>query len=540
MGISVIGGSAASNASNVFYVDISANDFSYSQLASVQSAGQYRIASQEDDQTLDIYAITPSGGFAGYTNNSSLTVTDNFDSLFIFGANVGDLITFEQTTIGEATAAETTIGASPYITNISNLILRTETDEALVTGGNFSATTQAVFVKESDGSEVTPGLITFVDATSISVRRPSVFNAGNYAVKVFQPGVPSPSATNAHITAYVITNGQNPVWDTAPLLPTFSNDVAYSTTISVTDPDNQLPITYELTAGSSLATGLSLNSATGVISGTPTGQNSANIFTINAIDSAGNTASRTFTIPLLFLNTYTASGSFTVPAGVNELEIEVVSGGGGTSPHTTNNYQIGCGGGGAGGYIVQTHPAESGDSITFTVGAGGAGKSGDSNGNGNTGSASTVLKNGNTLFSVAGGGYGSCFSDGGNGACGGGCRNSNRGTGYIGGNGGNSDSQYGGGGGGGMNGNGQSVGSYQGGNGGTGVYMISGLAVCGGGGGNSPFGSSGGASFGGGNGSQSAPANRGGGAGGIAINTNRPMGTSGGSGLVVISYLLTS
>lgn len=82
----------------------------------------------------------------------------------------------------------------------------------------------------------------------------------------------------------------NPVWNTS-FIPGYFANSAYSTTLSVSD-DNS--ITYSIQSGS-LPTGMSLNSSTGVISGTSSSSSSFT-FTIRATDIAGNYSERAFTL----------------------------------------------------------------------------------------------------------------------------------------------------------------------------------------------------------------------------------------------------
>ena len=83
-----------------------------------------------------------------------------------------------------------------------------------------------------------------------------------------------------------------PSWVTpAGALATFSKNSAYSTTLSATDDGT---ITYSLISGS-LPVGVSLNSSSGVVSGTPTSSLSTS-FTIRAQDDAGNYVDRSFSI----------------------------------------------------------------------------------------------------------------------------------------------------------------------------------------------------------------------------------------------------
>jgi hypothetical protein len=86
-----------------------------------------------------------------------------------------------------------------------------------------------------------------------------------------------------------------PTWVTSTTLPTFSKNISYSTTVSATQ-DDAGAISYSLFSGS-LPTGLSLNSSTGVISGTPSSE-SLVVFTLRATDNTSATfADRQFTMP---------------------------------------------------------------------------------------------------------------------------------------------------------------------------------------------------------------------------------------------------
>jgi hypothetical protein len=106
--------------------------------------------------------------------------------------------------------------------------------------------------------------------------------------------------------AFTIPNAA-PAWSTGATLPTFTLNVAYSTTVVATDDSGNNP-TYSLVSGS-LPTGLTLSSG-GVISGTPTSSLNAS-FTVRATDVNGNTVDRTFTIPNVGPTWNTASGAIT-------------------------------------------------------------------------------------------------------------------------------------------------------------------------------------------------------------------------------------
>jgi hypothetical protein len=93
---------------------------------------------------------------------------------------------------------------------------------------------------------------------------------------------------------------------------------------------------------------------------------------------------------------FTSSGTFTVPVGIYSIAAVLVGGGGGG--HYT--WASSAGGGGALAY-ANSIPVNPGDTITITIGAGGAA---GSNG------GDTVIKNGNTVLFTAQGGKYSCTS----------------------------------------------------------------------------------------------------------------------------------
>ena len=335
------------------------------------------------------------------------------------------------------------------------------------------------------------------------------------------------------------------VWSTsAGSLGTFLKQSSITlTALSATDSDT---VTYALASGSSLPSGISLNSATGVISGTLPDIATATTytFTINALDGI-NTTPRTFTL------------TSTLPV-LAKMLIVAGGGGGGTGPGEG-------GGGGAGGlvyYGTETPKTVNGSTVslspgtqyTVTVGAGGLGGSiWTSTPNGTNGNDSSVTGGSLSLIVAKGGGRGGCYplyfgvgADGGSGGGGGGNTDGNNGAnsggtavsgqGNNGSAGKGAPSPYQGGGGGGAG----AAGSIpHGGNGLT--YSITGSSstYAGGGGGSSNGGTNGnGGSGGGGNGYGSGTSylgtpNTGGGGGSNGSNdSNR---ATGGSGIVVIN-----
>jgi hypothetical protein len=126
------------------------------------------------------------------------------------------------------------------------------------------------------------------------------------------------------------------------------------------------PITSYSIASGSLPTGLSFNTTTADITGTPNevSSNTTTTFTVRAISSAG-TIDREFSITIrpVIIAAYTSAGSYTfsVPVGTGSVEVLVI-GAGGSGGH------IG-GGGGAGGVVyASSYPVTPGGSLSMNIG----------------------------------------------------------------------------------------------------------------------------------------------------------------------------
>jgi hypothetical protein len=326
------------------------------------------------------------------------------------------------------------------------------------------------------------------------------------------------------------------VWSTsAGVLTAATKDSSYSYQLAVSDDDT---ITYSLLSGS-LPTGITLSSS-GLLSGTPTvgSAGTASSFTIRATDTNSVSIDRAFSIYVLssITTAFTSSGTWTNTSGLtlSSVNVVLVAGGASGAMYGTN---VGCGGGGAGGVVTATlSNVAPNASYVYTIGGGGAAKSGnqDFGQNGNNGTGSTFTG----LTTADGGGYGgtNMQSGGSGGSGGGGSRGSNssatsgQGNGGSGGDGG----QYGGGGGGGKGSSGSSSGA-----GGSGASYY-GYTVAGGGGGGRSGGSptSGGSGIGGGGGGNgqngsNAQVNTGSGGGGSAALVSG----SGSSGILILNYV---
>ena len=183
-----------------------------------------------------------------------------------------------------------------------------------------------------------------------------------------------------------------------------------------------------------LPSGISLNTSSGAISGTPTVASSATGYTITASNSTGSTNfTLTITVNAVFspvTNTYTTgSGTETVPSGASTVTISIWGGGGSggiTGALVTNV----AGGGGGGGYSSKVVSVSGGQTFSYSVGAGGTGVSANSNSathTGNSGGSSTV--SGSSVSMTATGGLGGGSSGGSGGGASGGTTNTSGTTG---------------------------------------------------------------------------------------------------------------
>lgn len=546
---------------NDFTLDIGSSGNTTFTLTKEYAPGAYSITSQLADASLDVYLINADGSSAGYTNSKSLTATKGFNKIVVYGASTNDLLIFEyKTTFSPTGAGNVDSGAAPFVTSVSPSDLPLGDDTTTITGGNFATDVEVTFTGTNDVALDAKNIVR-ASSTSLLVTRPDALiqDHSPYDVTITNPGITSPSL-NVNFLNNAITAGGDPTWVTASgALTAATAGSAYSATLSATDPDGGT-ITYSVVTGS-LPTGLSLNSSTGVISGTPTG--GSQTFTIAATDTGGNVTNRSFSIAVAFAtggtvtesggyryHTFTSSGTFTPAVSLSADVLVVAGGGSGATAH--------AGAGGAGGYRTFSGTLTA-QNYSVTVGAGGPAVSG-SHINGNKGIDSSLAG----ILTSTGGGNGARAqtptTGGTGGSGGGGGRGGSGGAGNQGGfspaegnNGGGSAGDapnYGGGGGGGAAAAGGSGSTTAGGNGGAGAQWLNGAYYAGGGGGGTFDPGSGGGTAGtggiggGGNGGrgtnsqgQNATANTGGGGGG-AGSLSTELSGAGGSGIVIIRYAI--
>ena len=235
---------------------------------------------------------------------------------------------------------------APRVSSLTYPGTETATDTAggetiIVTGSGFNNTggTPSVIV----GSSVAP-VVTYISPTSVSFTAPAL-SAGTYVLYVIN----ADGGTATYLTG--ISYSGTPTWTTsAGSLGNVPTSTSANLSVAAT---GDAPITYAVKSGSTLPTGLSLNTNTGAITGTaPTvGSQTTYSFTLTAKDGQNQTTDRSFSI--------------TVITTVTAVEYLVVAGGGAGGNGA-------AGGGGAGGYRTNTGLAvTTGSPITVTVGGGG-------------------------------------------------------------------------------------------------------------------------------------------------------------------------
>jgi hypothetical protein len=504
-------------------------------------AGTYLIESMAADTNLEIYLGASDGTQVGSCVAGAKSVTASASFLYVttVNADTNDAVTFTLKSAATLATKTDAFWAPPTITDITPSGLPNVNDTTTITGTNFASNVEVKFRKSDDSTLVTPKTKVRGSATSIIVGRPDSFAVGDAPYDVI---VTNPTTTFSVASLEAITAGAVPVWVTSSTLNAATINSVFSQTIQATDADGGSSITYAIVSGA-LQTGLSLNTSTGAITGTPTGSSGSTTIVISATDSGGNSVNRTFTQDIL--------------AEAILVDLLVIAGGGGGGGSVRNlSSRNPAGGGGAGGYLEQTgRLLAAATTYSISIGGGGSGTSSGSPGNNTRAGTGT-----NTTFglvtALGGGGAGNGdLSAGGNGGSGGGSAdgaaagsatqgNSDGATGY-GNAGGIGNTGAGGGGAGGV---GQATGA--GGNGRT--WSINSTTYAGGGGGGGVYNGAGGAGGSGGGGTggsglnsngTAGSSNTGGGGGGQGSapgTTTSGSGANGGSGIVIIRTLNTA
>ncbi len=185
---------------------------------------------------------------------------------------------------GSVTIGET----KPTVTNVSPSTIENTATDITITGTNF-VNGATVELHSSAGAIIIPNTVSFTNSTTL------VANVTISTDTTFFIRVENPDGNAGRSSTAILTTSNAPVWTTsAGSLGTLAAGAAGSFTVAATSDSS---VTFSKTTGS-FPGGLTLNSATGVISGTESGATAETTynFTIRATDAEGQTADRAFSI----------------------------------------------------------------------------------------------------------------------------------------------------------------------------------------------------------------------------------------------------
>lgn len=277
-------------------------------------AARYRVGSSDpgsDNDAGDLNYNTSSnqlkywtgsawGVVASTDTNVAISANDTTPDLLLNKLTAGTNISLTETNDGgDETITITALGETkPTVANVSQTIAPASATTINITGTNFVTVPIVEFIK-TDGSITRPNSVSFTNATTLSVN--VTLATGSYHVRVENPDGNAARSTNNILTASIA--------------PTFSTsagslgEVAAGDSVSI-DVDGSSDSTVVFSETTSVLTSnantpaatmnLSLNSSTGVISGTapsPTGETTYN-FTLRLTDAESQTVDRAFSITI--------------------------------------------------------------------------------------------------------------------------------------------------------------------------------------------------------------------------------------------------
>jgi len=180
----------------------------------------------------------------------------------------------------------------PTITSISPSTITNDPSNITITGTNFVSVPIVEAINSSTGAITRANSVSFTSSISITANFTLTVD-GTYYIRVENNTGLAVRSTNP-----ILTVSDAPVWVTAAgSLGTFTGGSAISTNVVATSDSVVL---YSIYSGS-LPGGLSLNTTTGVISGTESGATTDTTysFTLTATDAELQTANRAFSMAII-------------------------------------------------------------------------------------------------------------------------------------------------------------------------------------------------------------------------------------------------
>lgn len=194
----------------------------------------------------------------------------------------------------DASGWQNIVQETPGVSSITGSYLESAGSGTItIAGTNFVSGCYATAIG-TNGVSVEASSTTFNSIVQVT----AVFSGLSSAYEPYDIKITNPSNLFGIIPDVLYVNN-NPTWTTAAgSLGTFDQQASVSVSAVASDDST---ITYSLASGSSLPTGVTLNSSTGLISGTlpSIDSDTTYTFTINASDGSNPAVSRTFTITSL-------------------------------------------------------------------------------------------------------------------------------------------------------------------------------------------------------------------------------------------------
>tara|TARA_A100001035_G_scaffold28415_1_gene19096 strand:+ start:167 stop:1171 length:1005 start_codon:yes stop_codon:yes gene_type:complete len=252
-------------------------------------------AALADANTCDFIYHMGTGLLSTPVDNSVSTVKivdSNVTNAKLAGSIANDKLSNSSITINGSAVSlggSVTIGETkPTISSISPTVIENTQTSITITGTNFvnGANVEAV---ATNGAIVQADTVTFNSATSISAAF-TIATDGTYFLRIENPDGNAVRSSTA-----LLTVSDAPAWTTAAgSLGSNAAGSSISYTVAATNATS-----FAVQSGS-LPGGVSLNTSTGVISGTESGATAETTysFTIRATDAEGQTADRAFSITI--------------------------------------------------------------------------------------------------------------------------------------------------------------------------------------------------------------------------------------------------
>ena len=242
--------------------------------------------------TIEVNKIIPQSGTDVQVGESGDTVTlPNGSVSNAELANSAITINGSSVSLGGSVTVQPAL-TFPTFTSVTPSTITNAQTSVTIAGTGFQSGIHVEAISTT-GAIVGADTVTFTNSTTISANF-TITTDGTYFIRLENPDGLAVRSTSA-----VLTVSDAPTWTTAAgSLGTVNQGQAGSFTVAAT---GDAPLAYSLQSGA-FPSGLSINSSTGVISGTESGSDSANTtynFTLRVTDNESQTADRAFSIQVV-------------------------------------------------------------------------------------------------------------------------------------------------------------------------------------------------------------------------------------------------